>query len=190
MKDCGIKLVIFSIIFHSFIKVRFETLAADCMRTRIAFRTPRSSRRQFVAGCSAFALAAAAVPATVLNAPFPRGNVSLETIGFRHFSAQLGTLFRVWHSSGQVVVLTLVEARPQPANLPQEGWAPDAFNEKFSLVFQGPADARLEQDTYTFGHAALGRFPIFIVPVFTFSGQSAFYEAIFNRPFVQPNQRQ
>jgi hypothetical protein len=189
MKDYGINLVIFSIIFHSLIKVRFETSAANCMHTRIAFRTPRSSRRQFIAGCSAFTLAAAAVPAVVLHAPFPRGNVSLETIGFHHFSAQLGTPFRVWHSSGQMIGMTLVEARPQTANLPQERWAPDALNEKFSLLFQGPADSPLEQDTYLFEHAALGRFPMFIVPVFAFSSQSAFYDAIFNRPFIQPSRR-
>lgn len=125
----------------------------------------------------------------VFALPFPRTNGTLDTIGFGHFSSQLGTAFRVWPNPEQVVELVLVEAQQQAANYPEALWAPDAHNEKFSLIFQGPASFRLDQDTYLFEHPGLGRFPMFIVPVFTGSSEDAYYEAIFNRPFIQRNRR-
>jgi hypothetical protein len=81
----------------------------------------------------------------------------------------------------------LVEARPQPTIRPGALPSPDAGNEKFSLLFEGAKDRPLEQNTYTFEHSALGRFLIFIVPVFSAASPQACYEAIFNRPFPQRN---
>ena len=159
------------------------------MQNSITFRKQSPTRRQFLAGCSTLTLAAAASPTMALGLSFPRQTASLDSIGFAHFATQLGTVFRVWPNPQQALGMILVEAQPLPLNLPEARWAPDAQNEKFSLIFQGPEEFPLEQDTYLFEHSGLGRFPMFIVPVATRSGRDAFYEAIFNRPFTGRSQR-
>lgn len=53
-------------------------------------------------------------------------------------------------------------------------------NESFSLVFRGPGDMFIPQETYRFNHSALGAIDLFIVPI----GQDKrglYYEASFNR---------
>lgn len=147
------------------------------MPTSTAPRKGLPSRRRFLASCSALTLAAAGAPSAILAAPFPRGEVPLELIRFEHFYGQLGTGFRV--GQNEPVLLVLAAAQLQAPGPP---WAPDARNEKFSLLFQGPRALPLEQDTYLFEHPRLGRFPMFIVPVFLANVAGAFYEAIFNRP--------
>src|ERR1700730_17139913 len=102
------------------------------MQNRSAFGKRSSSRRQFLSGCSALTLAATAAPTMVFALPFPRANGTLDTIGFGHFSSQLGTAFRVWPNPEQVVEMVLVEAQQQATNQPEALWAPDAHNEKFS----------------------------------------------------------
>ena len=51
--------------------------------------------------------------------------------------------------------------------------------ERFSAFFNGPGDARLEQQVYQLSHEQMGEFDIFLVPI---SGnQNGFrYEAVFN----------
>jgi hypothetical protein len=152
-------------------------------------RSPLPSRRQFLAGCSALALTTAAVPASILRGPFARPANGLDSLGFSHFATQVGTNFGVWLGGARAGEVTLIEASPSPV-LPTGGLrAPDAFNEKFSLIFEGPIEAALSQDTYLFEHAALGRFQMFIVPVFSPRSPRAYYQAIFNRPFQAPNRR-
>lgn len=159
------------------------------MQNSATFRKQSPTRRQFLAGCSALTFAAAASPTSVLALSFPRQTASLDTIGFAHFATQLGTVFRVWPAPRQALGMILVEVQPQPVSSPEASFAPDAENEKFSLMFQGQEDFPLEQDTYLFEHPGLGRFPMFIVPVFMRSGQGAFYQAIFNRPFTGRSRR-
>ena len=157
------------------------------MQNNMSNRSPFPSRRQFLAGCSALALTTAAVPASILRAPLTRPANGLDSIGFGHFATQVGTGFSVWQGNARAGELVLVEARPAPSDLPGALPAPDAFNEKFSLIFQGPIQAPLTQDTYLFEHAALGRFLMFIVPVFSPRSPEAYYQAIFNRPFQAHN---
>ena len=52
----------------------------------------------------------------------------------------------------------------------------------FSLVFRGPSDLRLRQDTYTLDHRTLGVFNLFVVPGYT-SGRWTRYGAIINRVY-------
>ena len=52
--------------------------------------------------------------------------------------------------------------------------------EGFTLVFRGFQDAPLGQDTYSFEHAKLGTFKLFIVPGQTY-GRTHYYEAVINR---------
>jgi hypothetical protein len=60
--------------------------------------------------------------------------------------------------------------------------APDASNEKFSLLFRGPLAQPLSQDTYQCEHKEMGQFAIFIVPVCgKDTRRGRLYEAVFNR---------
>ena len=49
----------------------------------------------------------------------------------------------------------------------------------FSLVFRGPGDRFLAQETYRFHHSALGAIDLFIVPIGQ-DEQGLYYEAVFN----------
>jgi hypothetical protein len=53
--------------------------------------------------------------------------------------------------------------------------------ECFSLVFQGPHERALEQNTYTVKHDRLGKFNIFIVPADAENKAGLNYEAVFNK---------
>ena len=52
-------------------------------------------------------------------------------------------------------------------------------DKSFSLLFRGPDDSPLQQGTYMVEHRDVGKFPLFIVPVYSGKG-SLDYEAIFN----------
>lgn len=98
------------------------------------------------------------------------------------FTRQLNTTFLVLPDQGTPVKLHLVEVRPV---VPSDGalsYADDAQNEKFSLLFRGPPDAPLEQNTHTFEHQRIGSFEMFIVPIGCLGQRYCYYEAIFNRP--------
>ena len=156
------------------------------MQKNVPSRNPFPSRRQFLAGCSALTLSAAALPAAVLSLPFARGRNALDSICFGQFATHVGTFFQVWLDGARAGEVVLVEAQPQPASQPG---APDAGNEKFSLIFEGAIDLPLGQYTYLFEHAALGRFLMFIVPVFSERSPRAYYQAIFNRALPVRNRR-
>ncbi len=88
------------------------------------------------------------------------------------FSKHVGTSFST--SIGErEIALKLVEVKGYiPKENEQRGM------ERFSVFFDGPS-ARLPQATYRLGHAVMGEFEIFLVPV---SGdeQGFRYEAVFN----------
>lgn len=52
--------------------------------------------------------------------------------------------------------------------------------ERFSIIFQGPAASALAQGTYSFTHEGMGTFDLFIVPI-GYDSNSIRYEAVFNR---------
>ena len=72
--------------------------------------------------------------------------------------------------------VTLVDV----ANL-ASGKANKTSKEAFSLLFRGPKDTTLQQDTYLIEHEKLGLFSFLIVPVGTKDKRAAHYEAIINR---------
>lgn len=72
--------------------------------------------------------------------------------------------------------------RPEKPLKPGRRPPPDAANERFSLIFSGSKDELLEQNTYPCEHQALGRFDIFIVPIFRRNPAKMDYEAVVNRP--------
>jgi hypothetical protein len=96
-----------------------------------------------------------------------RPPLDLET-----FSGLLHTRFRASASAGargtDLVLTRLTEE------------ASAAGGECFSLLFVGPLKRPLDQGTYTFAHAALGSFDMFIVPK-PADRFGCYYEAVFNR---------
>jgi hypothetical protein len=139
------------------------------------------SRRQFVIGCTMVA-ATALIPASALAVPVRRRAALLDQVRFGAFEASVGTTFWVLQEQGPATALELVEARGDspPVNAFQAA-APDAWNEKFSLIFRGLASQPLTQDTYLFEHGAIGQFGLFIVPIGRRVTAYQRYEAIFNR---------
>jgi hypothetical protein len=142
-----------------------------------------STRRRFLRDSSLFAVAAALVPAGGLAAPVGGGVTSLDQLHFGAFAANVGSTFWVLQDQGPATGLLLAQAMPSPppANALQAA-APDARNEKFSLLFHGLTGQPLAQDTYLFDQAALGRFAMFIVPIGCRNAGYLLYEAVFNRP--------
>lgn len=57
----------------------------------------------------------------------------------------------------------------------------DTGREGFSLLFRGPEDTLLQQNTYLIEHEKLGLFSFLIVPIRTKNKQAAHYEAVINR---------
>lgn len=91
------------------------------------------------------------------------------------FQKQLHTEFVLNHEGAKVPV-TLVDVT-NLASRKQE----QAGKEGFSLVFRGPKDTTLRQNTYLIEHEKLGMFSFLIVPVRTRDKRAAHYEAIINR---------
>ena len=136
------------------------------------------TRRKFLRDCSLAAAAASLGPAVAWGQN-PAGRISApDWPGLAQFAGQVNTSFLV-RTGFDTVRLLLVRANPfSAASLDAE----DAGNEKFSLLFRGPAQKPLEQNTYQFDHPRLGRLFIFIVPAGWLGTSYCFYGAIFDRP--------
>ena len=160
------------------------------MQMNLFSHGPRRSRRRFLAGCSALTLSAAVIPTSVLALPAGQRKNLLDPIGFNQFATCMGNSFRVWQDGVLAGHLVLVEAQPELPNPRVAPRAPDARNEKFSLIFEGSLDSPLTQNTYVFEHASLGGFLMFIVPVYSPRSPRALYQAIFNRPFAPSIRRE
>jgi hypothetical protein len=106
----------------------------------------------------------------------------LDDIGLTDFLRNNRTWFTVRPLTGQAVSLYLDQIETHPAASISQASNEDGRNEKFSLVFRGSNELRLEQNTYTFSHPRLGRFDMFIVPIGCMDASSTCYEAVFNRP--------
>jgi len=141
------------------------------------------TRRKFLLGCSTIAAASIAAPLFSRGALFESPDASFEDLAFAQWAAQVNSTFRVQASDGQTCELRLIEA-VRDAERPQHGRRPsiDANYEKFSLIFAGQPHERLSQDIFKFDHERLGRFDLFIVPLFSRNPETAKYAAIFNRP--------
>jgi hypothetical protein len=83
----------------------------------------------------------------------------VEDFAVETFAGRLGETFRVDGDSG-VVDLRLASAEAGPGRPAKpEGRTP------FSIVFVGPLEPVLPQQTYRFAHDGLGSFELFIVPI-------------------------
>ena len=132
-----------------------------------------SSRREFLKRGTFVALAAG-VP-LALTEKASGMSTTATGLNLASFKSQLGTNFLINHQASKVKI-TLVDVtsfatRKQSA----------AGKEGFSLLFRGPKEATLKQDTYLIEHEQLGMFSFLVVPVGTKDTRAPHYEAVINR---------
>ena len=114
-----------------------------------------------------------------MAAPRRWREVSLADVSFATLAAQVNSRFFLPGANGVLQLLELIEAEPAPGG---DSVAEHAGIERFSLIFRGDAVRPLDQNTYSFEHAHLGRFEVFIVPIGCEDRDHCYYEAVFNRP--------
>jgi hypothetical protein len=141
-----------------------------------------TTRREFIAGCSLLATGVALQPATLLSASGFNPGPAFELPGLAAFGREVGTTFHVLRTGQPTVELFLTAAQALPTSTARPAVRDGAAGEhQFSLLFSGPRELALTQDTYTFAHASLGPLVMFIVPVLPQEERHQYYEAIFNR---------
>jgi len=104
---------------------------------------------------------------------------NLRPIGdltFREFAALVGKPFLVQFKGRPALSLRLAAARP----LPRPAGAYRPAGEGFRLLFEGPTEQLLPQDSYRLESPGLGSFDIFLVPIGPSQGAPV-YEAVVNR---------
>jgi hypothetical protein len=135
-----------------------------------------SSRREFLKRGTFVALAAG-VPLALTGKASGMGITKSTAVGLNmaSFKSQLGTSFLINHEASKVKItlvnVTSLASRKQSA----------AGKEGFSLLFRGPREMTLKQDTYLIEHEQLGMFSFLVVPVGTKGTRTPYYEAVINR---------
>ena len=133
-----------------------------------------SSRREFLKRGTLMALAAG-VPLSLTEKAFGTTKSTAAGLNMAAFKSQLGSSFLINHQASKVkftlVDVTSFASKKQSA----------AGKEGFSLVFRGPKEAALKQDTYLIEHEQLGMFSFLVVPVGTKDTRAPHYEAVINR---------
>ena len=132
-----------------------------------------SSRREFLKRGTFVALAAG-VPLALTEKAFGTATSSAAGLSMASFRSQLGTSFQINHQAAKVK-FTLVDV----ANFASRKETA-AGKEGFSLLFRGPQETALKQDTYVIEHEQLGMFSFLVVPVGT-KKRAPHYEAVINR---------
>jgi hypothetical protein len=97
----------------------------------------------------------------------------LEEFEVGTFAPHLGESFRAQAADSQWAEMTLTEATALGEGAPTEG-----RRAPFSIVFRGPREPVLPQQTYRMEHAAIGAFELFLVPIGP-DGVGMRYEAVF-----------
>jgi hypothetical protein len=94
----------------------------------------------------------------------------------------LGQTFQVRLVPSGELAVQLVEVRDlQSARVKGSTAAAGAESEnRFSILFRGPAGRPLGQGTYDFSYERMGAFSLFIVPMAS-DADARYYEAVFNR---------
>lgn len=137
----------------------------------------RSSRRDFLKRGSLLTLAAG-VPLGLAENTLGIG-VSRSSAGTglsrAAFESQLNTKFLINQEASKVPVVLVDVANLGPRKETKPG------KEAFSLVFRGPKDTTLQQNTYLIEHEKLGMFSFLLVPIRTKDQRAAHYEAVINR---------
>ncbi len=124
------------------------------------------SRRDFIRGFTA-SLASAAILGVNAQQKFAATGTTLATWDASTFAAHLGKSFTVNLGSAGSVTLTLSQVKDGISKIshgPKKMMTTAPAGQNFVLVFRGPAKPGLTQKTYTFQHAQLGKFSLFLVP--------------------------
>jgi len=133
-----------------------------------------SSRREFLKRGTFVALAAG-VPLALTENALGTTKSTPAGLNISSFRSQLGSSFIINHQASKVritlVDVTSFASKKQAA----------AGKEGFSLLFRGPKEAALKQDTYLIEHEQLGMFSFLVVPVGTKDARAPHYEAVINR---------
>ncbi|MCP5052925.1 MAG: hypothetical protein GY940_37500 [bacterium] len=82
------------------------------------------------------------------------------------FDTHLNTDFEIHFENGDMIAIKLEEVADESKE----------YAEIFSLIFKGPEDKPLPQQTYLLKHAKMGELALFLVPI----GPSH-YQCLFNR---------
>lgn len=107
-------------------------------------------------------------------------NEPLYKITRSMFTKNLDTKFTLFLKEVRVTEMTLIEVNNlNPSFVKGDG---TSSRETFSLVFRGPLDLPLQQDTYTLEHSSLGTFKLLIVPGET-TRSGIRYGALINRVY-------
>ena len=138
------------------------------------------SRRKFLRAGTLVAISAsipsrslAARTVSQLSSFLPAGNQL--ALNRDSFSRHLNTRFSFAHKELQGVSVKLIEVNDlTPKTMAAAG------KECFAVVFIGPRNAPLRQETYAVTHESLGRFDMLVVPIAR-QREGVYYEAIFNR---------
>lgn len=134
-----------------------------------------SSRREFLKRGTFVALAAGFPLALTEKASGMITTKSTAGLNLASFKSQLGSSFMINHEASKVKI-TLVDVADFAS---QKQTA--AGKEGFSLLFRGPKETILKQDTYLIEHEQLGMFSFLIVPVGTNDRRGPRYEVVINR---------
>jgi hypothetical protein len=118
---------------------------------------------------------AAGVPLALTENAFGTTKSTSAGLNMASFKSQLGSSFIINHQASKVKI-TLVDVTSF-ASKNQTA----AGKEGFSLVFRGPKETTLKQDTYLIEHEQLGMFSFLVVPVGTKDTRAPHYEAVINR---------
>ena len=132
-----------------------------------------SSRREFLKRGTFMALAAG-VPLS-LTEEASGMSTTATGLNLASFKSQLGTNFLINHQASKVKI-TLVDIKDFASRKQSQ-----AGKEGFSLLFRGPKESTLKQDTYLIEHEQLGMFSFLVVPVGTKDTRAPHYEAVINR---------
>jgi hypothetical protein len=96
---------------------------------------------------------------------------ALNSLSMETFSALKNTGFHLYSGAVKIVKVELIEVKALKVRPKLNA---------FSLIFKGPADLALVQNTYRVKHKELRSFKLLVVPVKR-DESGVYYEAIFNR---------
>jgi len=146
------------------------TLASDEL-----LREPRDiSRRAFITGIGAALLAIGGQLIATKRLPV----VPSEALARSTFARHVGEPFHIDLGVSGRPALQLFKVRDLGASSKSAAAGIDD-ERRFSILFRGPVDRPLGQETYHFEHDGIGRFALFIVPMRP-EPDGRYYEAIFN----------
>lgn len=101
----------------------------------------------------------------------------LDKLTHETFSKLDDKTFKIHTESGETIEAELIKVEDHSSRIQN----PPEHRKPFSLVFRGPKDKELAQETYKIENAGLGAVEIHLVPVVAPQGtDERWYEAVFN----------